>query len=171
MTNKKLRSLSAIMAVLLLFAMLPAFSGGSEVDRTAYRELNHSYDEIIADALRNRETEFIDDKYGLSMSDFSNRISYVYFTNSDIVGINDISTFYVLDTGKVVSLRVDYVDDFDAYLNCLQLVRAEVDALMPENPTEIEIVHILHDYIVSTSAFDTEAGKDNVTDYSVFYAA
>ncbi|GEM_PF-1842724 len=177
MKRTHLKPLIGMAVALLLIAMLSA-TVFADTNRTGYLNENHTYDEALREGLMNRVTEFFDDKYGpdLYMGNFPNRIGYIYLTDSQAgVAIRDVSTFYRLATGTTTSLQVNYVEDYEAYMARLRVIRAEVDALIPEGASDLEIAHIIHDYIVATNAFNERAGSANtgaeIYDYSVFFAS
>ncbi len=176
----KKRAISLFLALVMTFAVfVTGFTTSASADnenRNWYSDLDHSYDEVILEALLAGVTDFSDAKYGLSKATYARHIQYVQLTHPEVIGIEDIYYEYLLVGNKEANrgYHVVYSD------NCAQEraelearlpeVRAEIDALVPEGATDLQKVLIAHDYIASTTAYD-KVPLDNGTESPYIYSA
>jgi len=164
----------------------------AETNRNWYTKSDHTYDDEILDALMNGvpvmsmfgETrqdlvDLSDAKYGLTTDNYISIRYYLEYSHPELVGY--VTLFPQYHYGSAVA------PDFYAWFteNCVEEraafkirapeVMAEVNALIPEGADTFQKVHIVHDYLISNTAYDFdnyEAGERvlgyNFDAYGVF---
>lgn len=186
MKRNQKRIWAAAVAAVLLFTTLftgNIFAAETETNRYYTVEMNTEADAAFRQAIIDGVEDVTDAKYGLTPGNYSQKFTYLLYTEPELVGAVDMCWTYLLKNNSqtTLSFTVTYADDYHqqraAYQSRLPQALAEVKALLPENATDFQKVLVVHDYLVSTTRYATDSvkkeydGTERVKDHAYIYDA
>jgi len=154
----KRKAVISVITLILITVMTSVILNASTENRNTFKTQDHTYDDIIKQAKEEGIYDITDDKYGLTMYTYYNTFIYLLYSDPDFYGVRQIGRWYSYPSNRTVQYFLDYVDDYSvlvaSYKRRFQQVIKEVKALLPDNPTDFDIVLTVYDYLVSTTAYD-----------------
>jgi len=172
--------LSVFAALLIAFSCIsPALPKADAIDltknRNVYTDLDHSYDEVIRDALVNGVEDLTDDKYGLFKATYQRQYQYILFSTPELVGVKDfVREYYLKDdaTRRYFAVYQENRDELVAEFRArLPEVEAEIDELIPDGVSNYDKVHIVHDYLAQTNVYAKTMLDSDTVDHYIYDAS
>jgi len=192
MKKRILCCLMSLVMVMLLVPRAQGESGGTGTDRASYYtgllktvtadQLNYLHETIVKAENAQTDTWYpnlvrvvFDKSCSGLKSDNQDLSSYLRYAFPDVIGYYGI--YYRFKAGGEGSASQDCVLDPDIAQRRQELndrlpkMMEEVNALLPEKPTQFEMVHVAHDYLIANTFYDKVQISSNVDmtyDYDIY---